>query len=50
MGKAADYFLLRRQQGQRADEVSAVYRRALSEAFQLAKARAIDAGARGAKS
>jgi uncharacterized protein (DUF697 family) len=50
MGKAADYFLFRRQQGQRADEVSAVYRRALSEAFQLAKARAVGADVRGAKS
>ncbi|HEU0160212.1 MAG TPA: GTPase domain-containing protein [Hyphomicrobiaceae bacterium] len=49
MGKAANYFLVRRQQGLRADEVSAVYRRALSEAFELAKARAIGPGAREAK-
>lgn len=50
MGKAANYFLSRRQQGQRTDEVSAIYRRALSEAFQLAKARAIGPGAGGANS
>jgi uncharacterized protein (DUF697 family)/predicted GTPase len=49
MGKAANYFLLRRQQGREAEEVSAVYRRALKQAFELAKASAIGANAGGAK-
>ncbi|HXE68772.1 MAG TPA: GTPase [Hyphomicrobiaceae bacterium] len=47
MGKAANHFLLRRRQGVQAEEVTAVYRKALSEAFQLAKARAIGTSARG---
>jgi uncharacterized protein (DUF697 family) len=47
MGKAANYFLSRRRQGAQAEEVTAVYRKALSEAFQLAKARAIGTSARG---
>ncbi|HEU0058513.1 MAG TPA: GTPase domain-containing protein [Hyphomicrobiaceae bacterium] len=49
MGKAANYFLTRRRQGAEAEAVTAVYRNALSEAFQLAKARAIGTSARGAK-
>lgn len=49
MGKAANYFLSRRRQGRQAEEVTAVYRNALREAFQLAKAGAIGAGATGAK-
>ena len=49
MGKAANFFLLRRRQGVQAEEVTAVYRKALSEAFQLAKARAIGTSARGTK-
>jgi uncharacterized protein (DUF697 family) len=49
MGKAANYFLLRRRQGVQAEEVTAVYRNALSEAFELAKARAIGTSARGTK-
>src|SRR5262245_25921062 len=49
MGKAANYFLTRRRQGAQAAEVTAVYRNALSEAFQLAKARAIGTNARGPK-
>jgi uncharacterized protein (DUF697 family) len=47
MGKAANYFLLRRRQGAQAEEVTTVYRNALREAFQLAKARAIGTRARG---
>jgi hypothetical protein len=50
MGKAANYFLVRRRQGRQAEEVSAVYRQALSEAFQLAKASAIGSTATGGKS
>jgi len=50
MGKAANYFLGRRRQGRQAEEITAVYRDALREAFQLAKASAIGAGARGGKS
>jgi uncharacterized protein (DUF697 family) len=49
MGKAANYFLVRRRQGRQAEELSAVYRQALSEAFQLAKASAIGSTATGAK-
>jgi uncharacterized protein (DUF697 family) len=47
MGKAANYFLTRRRQGAQAAEVTAVYRKALSEAFRLAKARAIGTSAGG---
>src|SRR5262249_22309470 len=50
MGKAANYFLVRRRQGRAAEELSAVYRQALSEAFQLAKASAIGSTATGGKS
>jgi len=49
MGKAANYFLGRRRQGRQAEEISAVYRDALREAFRLAKASAIGGGATGAK-
>jgi uncharacterized protein (DUF697 family) len=43
MGKAASYFLLRRREGRRAEEVAAVYRDALRQAFGLAKTRSIGA-------
>jgi len=43
MGKAASYFLTRRRQGQRTEEVASVYREALQQAFGLAKARAVGA-------
>src|SRR5262245_56845683 len=46
MGKAATYFLIRRQQGRRTAEVASVYREALQQAFGLAKARG--AGDKGA--
>ena len=39
MGKAASYFLRRRRQGRQAEELASVYRKALSEAFGVAKAR-----------
>jgi uncharacterized protein (DUF697 family) len=39
IGKAADYFLGRRKRGLRADEVAAVYRQTLQNAFRLAKQR-----------
>jgi uncharacterized protein (DUF697 family) len=39
IGKAADYFLARRQQGVRAEEVAAVYRQTLQNAFRMAKSR-----------
>jgi uncharacterized protein (DUF697 family) len=41
LGKAATYFLLRRQQGRRTEEVSAVYREALRQAFGLARTRSV---------
>jgi uncharacterized protein (DUF697 family) len=47
MGRAAAYFLLRRRQGRRAEEVASVYREALQQAFGLAKARDVGAGASG---
>jgi len=37
MGKAAGYFLLRRRQGIHAEEVASVYRKALQQAFGLAR-------------
>ena len=49
MGKAASYFLLRRQQGRQTEEVASIYRQALRQAFHLAKERDIGAGAAGAK-
>ncbi len=39
MGRAAAYFLTRRQRGKRTEEVAAVYRDGLRHAFSLAKAR-----------
>jgi uncharacterized protein (DUF697 family) len=47
MGKAATYFLTRRQQGRRTAEVASIYREALQQAFGLAKARDVGADARG---
>lgn len=44
MGKAASYYLGARQRGVEAKEVSAVYAKALREAFVLAKARETGAG------
>ena len=49
MGKAASYFLVRRRRGGSAEEVAAVYREALQQAFRLAKERDIGAGAAGAR-
>ncbi len=49
LGKAADYFLLKRRQGRQAEEISVIYRSALREAFQLAKARAIGSSATASK-
>jgi len=49
MGKAASYFLVRRQQGRQTEEVASVYRQALQQAFHLAKERDIGTGAAGAK-
>jgi uncharacterized protein (DUF697 family)/predicted GTPase len=50
MGKAANYFLTRRQQGRQAEEVASIYRQALQQAFRLAKERDIGTGAAEAKS
>ena len=44
MGRAASYYLARRQRGVHAEEMAAVYRDALRSAFRLAKQR--EAGAR----
>jgi uncharacterized protein (DUF697 family) len=44
IGKAADYFLVRRQRGIRAEEVATVYRQTLQDAFRLAKAREMGSG------
>jgi uncharacterized protein (DUF697 family) len=49
MGKAASFFLAKRQQGVGADEVAEVYRAALKEAFVLAKQRGADAASGGRK-
>ena len=49
MGKAAGYFLAMRQQGKASDEVASVYKAALRDAFTIAKARNLGAGATGAK-
>jgi uncharacterized protein (DUF697 family) len=48
MGKAAVHFLMRRRQGRQAEEVSSIYRAALSQAFGIAKARDIGTNAAGA--
>jgi uncharacterized protein (DUF697 family) len=45
IGKAADYFLTRRQRGLRAEEVARVYREALQNAFRLSKQRQAEAKA-----
>lgn len=39
MGKAASYFLSRRRQGRRADDVASIYRTALRDAFRVAPKR-----------
>jgi uncharacterized protein (DUF697 family) len=44
IGKAADYFLSRRQRGLHAEEVAAVYRHTLQNAFRLAKQRETGGG------
>lgn len=44
LGKAATYFLLRRHRGVRAEDVAAVYRKTLQDAFRLAKNRQTTAG------
>jgi uncharacterized protein (DUF697 family) len=49
MGKAAIYFLMRRQQGRRTAEVASIYRDALQKAFGMAKAREFGADAGGAR-
>ncbi len=49
MGKAASYFLMRRQQGEDTHEVVSIYRQALRDAFQLAKEHKIAAGTSGGK-
>jgi uncharacterized protein (DUF697 family)/predicted GTPase len=48
MGKAAAYFLTQRRRGRSAEEVAAVYRDALQQAFTLSKVRDVGAGAREA--
>jgi uncharacterized protein (DUF697 family) len=45
LGRAADFFLARRQRGIRAEEVAVVYRQALQDAFRLSKAREAGSGA-----
>jgi hypothetical protein len=49
MGRAASYFITRRQQGKHTEEVAAVYRDALRHAFGLAQARGETAAAAGGK-
>jgi uncharacterized protein (DUF697 family) len=49
MGKAASYFLAMRRQGRASDEVAAVYKAALRDAFTLAKKQDLGAGATGAR-
>jgi len=49
IGKAAAYFLARRHRGVRAEEVAAVYRETLQNAFRLAKEREKRAGSAGGK-
>ncbi|MDX2201846.1 MAG: GTPase domain-containing protein [Hyphomicrobiaceae bacterium] len=44
MGKAAAYYLSRRQGSARAEEIARVYREALSEAFALSKTKPLDTG------
>ena len=47
IGKAATYFLERRRRGESAEEVAAVYRETLQNAFRLAKKRETDMGNAG---
>ena len=47
IGKAATYFLERRRRGKSAEEVAAVYRETLQNAFRLAKKRETDMGNAG---
>ena len=47
VGKAATYFLERRRRGESADEVAAVYRETLQNAFRLAKEREANMGNAG---
>jgi uncharacterized protein (DUF697 family) len=49
MGKAASFFLTRRQHGVSAEEVAGVYRAALKDAFVLARTRQAGGEATGAK-
>lgn len=49
IGKAARYYLIRRQHGIRGDEIASVYRSALRDAFRLANERHIGAQAAGVK-
>ncbi|MBX9590008.1 MAG: GTP-binding DUF697 domain-containing protein [Hyphomonadaceae bacterium] len=49
IGKAATYFLARHRRGARADEVAAIYRETLQNAFRLAKQRQMRAGGAGGK-
>jgi uncharacterized protein (DUF697 family)/predicted GTPase len=44
IGKAAQHYLARREQGVRSGEIVSVYRSALRDAFHLAKERRLDAG------
>jgi uncharacterized protein (DUF697 family)/predicted GTPase len=48
MGKAAAYFLTQRRRGRSAEEVAAVYRAALQQAFTLSKVRDVGAGTKEA--
>jgi uncharacterized protein (DUF697 family) len=48
IGKAASYYLTRRQYGIRSNEIASIYRAALREAFRLATKRRIGAQAAGA--
>jgi uncharacterized protein (DUF697 family) len=49
IGKAATYFLTRRHRGVRAEEIAAVYRETLQNAFRLAKDRQFGVGPAGGK-
>ncbi|HJU31756.1 MAG TPA: GTPase [Hyphomicrobiaceae bacterium] len=49
IGKAANYFLAARRRGNTGDEIAAVYRQALREAFGIVKERDLGAAATGGK-
>lgn len=49
IGKAARYYLMRRREGIRGDEIASVYRAALRDAFRLARERHIGPPTTGAK-